>query len=55
LNLYYRIAFWAWFVKPYAHNKSAVTRAGDNALNISGLLVEESRLLNPKKIGNFKN
>ncbi len=25
-----------------------------NAINISGLLVQESRLLNPKNLGNFK-
>jgi len=29
--------------------------SGADAMNISGLLVEESRLLNPKKLGNFKN
>jgi len=28
---------------------------GADAINISGLLVKESRLLNPKKLGNFKN
>ncbi len=29
--------------------------SGANAINISGLLVKESRLLNPKKIGNCNN
>jgi len=29
--------------------------AGADAINITGLLVKESRLLNPKKLGNFKN
>jgi len=29
-------------------------RIGADAINISGLLVKESRLLNPKKLGNFK-
>jgi len=28
---------------------------GADTINISGLLVEESRLLNPKKLGNLKN
>jgi len=30
-------------------------RLGADAINISGLLALESRLLNPKKLGNFKN
>jgi len=29
--------------------------SGADAINISGLLVKESRLLNPKKLGNFDN
>ncbi len=29
--------------------------SGADAINISGLLVQESRLLNPKKLGNFNN
>jgi len=28
---------------------------GQDAINISGLLGEESRLRNPKNLGNFKN
>ncbi len=32
----------------------AELRAVADAMNISGLLVKESRLLNPKKLGNFK-
>jgi len=28
---------------------------GADAINISGLLVKESRLLNPKKLGDFKS
>jgi len=28
---------------------------GADAINISGLLVQEFRLLNPKKLGNLKN
>ncbi len=31
----------------------AFMKSGADAINISGLLVKESRLLNPKKLGNF--
>ncbi len=30
-------------------------KPGADVINISGLLVQESRLINPKKLGNFKN
>jgi len=37
------------------HSTVHQKRTGANAINISGLLVLESRLLTPKKLGNLKN
>ncbi len=37
------------------YKKAISEYPGADAINISGLLVYESRLLNPEKLGNFKN
>jgi hypothetical protein len=40
---------WPFCILPH------IETPGADAINISGLLVYESRLLNPKKIGNLRN
>ncbi len=44
-----------FIVKPKLDPLKIYFRPGADAINISGLIVEENRLLNPKKLENFKN